>query len=420
MQVLVIGSGGREHALAWRLARDDAVKQVFVAPGNAGTESLKVKNVDARSVGQWLAIAEDCEIDLTVVGPEQPLADGVVDAFARQGHAILGPTAAAAKIEGSKSYAKELMQRRNIPTANHVCVESIDQAKLFLQDHEPPYVIKADGLARGKATDFADNIGQALAMAEEYLAGKYGAASKKIVLEQRLAGEELSLTALCDGKNHVLLPGCTDYKRLLDGDKGPNTGGMGAVSPSLAEARHAIDLDEAAQIVVVPVLEELSERGSPFRGFLYVGLMVTESGGLVVLEYNCRLGDPEAQVILPRVNGELVAVLAAAAKGHLADGDNLSVSPEHCVGVVLASEGYPEEHGRGQEISFPAACGKDMVFHAGTALGPQGATMVDGGRVASAVSMRPTLADAREAAYGLADQVCFANRHLRKDIAKAS
>ena len=419
MRVMVIGGGGREHALAWRLAQEDSVLDVLVAPGNAGTPGGKVRNVEANTIDGWTKAADEHDVDLTVVGPEQPLADGVTDAFIARGLKALGPTSAASQIESSKSYAKKLMRELGISTAEHSCVDSVHQARRFIDEFPPPYVVKADGLARGKATEFANDREEALRLVADYVAGKYGAASRKVVLERKLQGEEMSLTALCDGERYVLLPGSRDYKRLLEGDFGPNTGGMGAVSPSPAEAMDGFDLRKVAEQVISPVLSAMESRGMPFRGFLYAGLMYSKDEGAIVLEYNCRIGDPEAQVILPRTQGDLGPALAAAAAGDLDCSVDFDVSGISSVGVVLASEGYPEGHVSGQEIMFPEESDADIVFHAGTARSEHGATVVAGGRVACATSWRPTVEQARAAAYELAERVSFDGRCLRKDVAAA-
>lgn len=417
MRVLVVGGGGREHALAWRLSLDPCVDEVFVAPGNAGTDFGKVSSVPANDIGQWVAAAEELRVDLTVVGPELPLAEGLADAFAERGLPALGPCAEAARIESSKSFAKGLMAELGVPTPNNACVESLDEARRFVGSGRAPFVVKADGLARGKATAFAEDGEEALALVADYLSGRFGDASRKVVIEERLSGEEVSLTALCDGDGYLLLPGSLDYKRLEDGDLGPNTGGMGAVSPSPAEASGLVDLRAAAETVVRPVLEAMRERGTPYRGFLYAGLLVDESGRPFVLEYNCRLGDPEAQAILPRTTGGLAQALAAAAAGRLADSGGIGHADESCVGVVLASEGYPGEPRLGQEVRLPDVVPDGrLVFHAGTKRAKGGSVAVAGGRVACAAALGPDLPAARNDAYDLAGRVSFEGRVMRGDI----
>lgn len=417
MRVLVVGGGGREHALAWRLSLDPCVTEVFVAPGNAGTDSGKVSSVPANDIGQWVAAAGDLRADLTVVGPERPLADGIVDAFAERGLVALGPCAEAARIESSKSYAKDLMAELGIPTANNSSAESLDEAKRFIERSRAPFVVKADGLARGKATAFAEDGKEALEIVADCLSGRYGDASRKVVIEEMIAGEEVSLTALCDGDGYVLLPGSLDYKRLEEGGTGPNTGGMGAVSPSPAEASGLVDLHDAAETVVRPVLEAMKSRGTPYRGFLYAGLMVSEDGIPFVLEYNCRLGDPEAQAILPRVTGELAPALAAAASGRLSDPCGIGHADGHCAAVVLASEGYPDDPRLGQEVRLPADVPDGrFVFHAGTERSEGGTVAVSGGRVACSAAIGADLRAARKDAYELAGQVAFEGRVMRGDI----
>ena len=401
VNVLVIGSGGREHALAWKIARSTEVGELHAAPGNPGiAEVARCHPVSAVDREALLALCLQLAIDLVVVGPEAPLVAGVADELRHGGFAVFGPGAGAARIEGSKSFAKEVMRAAGVPTARE------------LREARAPCVVKADGLAGGKGVF----VCRSQAEADEALlrAQAYGA---RVLVEELLEGEELSVLALAAGRTALPLPAAQDFKRLRDGDEGPNTGGMGACSPVASVGRHAIE--ELVDRIHRPVLAELTRRGTPFVGVLYAGLMLTGEGPRV-LEFNCRFGDPEAQAILPRLVGDLLPALAAAASARL-DGVELAVGEEAAVTVVLASSAYPDAGGAGVEIHGVDAAERAgaLVFHAGTAL--RGGTLVSaGGRVLDVTGLGATVVEARERAYEAVERIDFPGAQYRRDIAERS
>ena len=397
MNVLLVGSGGREHALAWRLAQTDGV-EVHAAPGNPGIAQLgECHPVRAHDAEGLLSLARTLDAGLVVIGPEAPLVTGVADELRHAGVPVFGPSAAAARIEGSKSFAKEVMRASGVPTA-----ESLSAAK-------PPCVVKLDGLAAGKGVWVCRTAGEL-----DVASKAANRAGGHVVIEELLEGEEVSVFALCDGSRALPLAPARDFKRLAEGNEGPNTGGMGSYSPvaELGPER----LAEVVATVHAPVLDELARRGSPFIGLLYAGLMLTE-GGLRVLEFNCRFGDPETQSILPRLEGDLFEALAAAAAGDLGDAD-LSAGHDAAVTVVLAGGGYPGRSDSGgaiEGIEEAEATGA-LVFHAGTAI-RNGRLVTNGGRVLNVTARGETLADARAAAYEACERVTFPNMRFRRDIA---
>ncbi|MEX0673550.1 MAG: phosphoribosylamine--glycine ligase [Gaiellaceae bacterium] len=396
MIVLLVGSGGREHALAWSLAQSPSVNSLHAAPGNPGIARLGTCHpVRAEDAEGLLTLAHGLGADLVVIGPEAPLVAGVGDTLRRAGLAVFGPSAAAARIEGSKSFAKEILEAAGVPTAATLAVA------------RPPCVVKADGLAAGKGV-FVCRTQEELDAALRAVAALGGG----VVIEGLLEGEEISVFALCDGRNALPLPAAQDYKRIGDGDTGPNTGGMGSYSP----VPGAPDAEEIVEIVHRPVLEELARRGSPFLGCLYAGLMLTEDGRRV-LEFNCRFGDPETQSLLPRLEGDLAAVLAAAAAGELAG--ELGVAEGAAVTVVLAAGGYPERGDSGSPIEGIDAAEADgaLVFHAGTAL-RDGRLVTNGGRILGVTGRGATVALARQQAYRAVGRISFAGMRYRSDIAE--
>lgn len=417
MKILVIGSGGREHALAWRLAGDAKTEKVYVAPGNAGTTITKVENVNARNQAEYIQAAKDLHVDLTIVGPEEPLVMGIADAFAKEGLTILGPVAASARIEGSKSFAKKIMQQANIPTPEFKAVYDLHQAKDVFNEWEPPYVIKVDGLAGGKGVVVTDDDEYAVEVSQHFFDDMYSASSGRILIERHVVGTEISLSVLTDGTTAICLGTAQDYKRLRDNDKGPNTGGMGAYAPSIMELRKKIDVNDLMNRFVHPILKILKERGHEYRGFLYPGLIVTDTGEIYCLEYNCRLGDPEAQVQSSRWSGDFSAACLAAANGELKE-DDVIVSSDCAVGVVLASRGYPVLGRTRQMIYLPFTINNDYVYHGGTYKDEEGAVMTSAGRVATLVSVRSNLQDARDSVYKVVKEVMLEDLHYRTDIAK--
>jgi phosphoribosylamine---glycine ligase len=415
MKILVVGSGGREHALAWKLAQSSRATRVFVAPGNAGTAlEPNCSNVDLSDIPALLDFARRERIAFTVVGPEAPLAAGIVDAFRAADQRIFGPTQAAARLESSKAFAKEFMQRHGIPSAAYGSFSDAAPAHRYIDELGAPVVVKADGLAAGKGVVVAGSVAQAHAAVDAMLVeGTMGAAGQSIVVEEFLRGEEASFIAMVDGKNVLALATSQDHKRLRDGDEGPNTGGMGAYSPAplVTPRMHARIMRE----VIDPVVNGMQADGTPYTGFLYAGLMI-DGDRLNVLEFNCRLGDPETQPILFRLKSDLVALLEAAFAGTLD-----KVEPQWdrrvALGVVLAAHGYPESPRKGDIIEgLPSEGAPDLhVFHAGTAR-QDDRVVTHGGRVLCVTALGDSVRLAQRRAYEAADQVRFEGVQMRRDI----
>jgi phosphoribosylamine--glycine ligase len=415
MKLLVIGSGGREHALAWKLARSARVSRVLVAPGNAGTAREEgLLNVAAASIPEWIDVARREAVAFTVVGPEAPLADGVVDAFRAEGLKIFGPTRAAARLESSKEFAKSFMHRHGIPSAAYAAFTEAAPAHEYLDRHGAPVVVKADGLAAGKGVVVAMDAGTAHAAVDGMLIeGKMGAAGSRLVIEDYLDGEEASFIVLADGQHALPLASSQDHKRLLDGDRGPNTGGMGAYSPApvVTPAVHARVMRE----VIQPALAGMENEGTPYSGFLYAGLMIGSDGGVKVLEFNCRMGDPETQPVLMRLKSDLVGLIEHALAGTL-DKVEAEWDRRIALGVVLAARGYPDAPRRGDRIDGLPPPEEDChVFHAGTAL--NGASVVtSGGRVLTVTALGGNLSAAQRRAYEIAGKIRFEGMQFRRDI----
>ncbi|MEJ5866925.1 phosphoribosylamine--glycine ligase [Pseudokineococcus sp. 5B2Z-1] len=418
MRVLVLGSGAREHALAVALAADDDVSDVLVAPGGPGVADVaEVVAVDPLDGAAVAALAREREVDLVVVGPEAPLVAGVADAVRAAGVDCFGPSAAAARLEGSKAFAKEVMASAGVPTAMARVCTDLEQVADALDAFGAPHVVKDDGLAAGKGVVVTGDREEALAHARSCLEGRPGAGATAVVVEEFLDGPEVSLFVLCDGTDVVPLAPAQDSKRLLDGDEGPNTGGMGAYSP-LPWAPPGL-VDEVVERVARPVVAEMARRGTPFAGVLYCGLALT-SRGLRVVEFNARFGDPETQVVLPRLRTPLGGVLRAAATGRLAELEPLTWSDDAAVVVVVAAAGYPASPRTGDAVTGLAAAAAvpgARVLHAGTATGADGALVSAGGRVLSLVGTGATLADARAAAAAAAAEVGLDGGQHRGDIA---
>jgi phosphoribosylamine--glycine ligase len=406
VKLLVIGSGGREHALAWKLAQSPRVQKVFVAPGNGGTaREAGVENVELYGNAALVAFAKKEGIPLTVVGPEAPLAEGVVDAFREAGLRIFGPTRAAAQLEASKDFAKRFMVRHGIPTARHATFEDPAQAKAYVDQRGAPIVVKADGLASGKGVVVAQTVAEAHA-AIDRLGGR-------LVIEECLRGEEASFIVMADGARALALATSQDHKRLLDGDQGPNTGGMGAYSPApvVTPQVHARVMRE----IVNPAIAGMAQDGTPYTGFLYAGLMIDASGAPKTLEFNCRLGDPETQPILMRLKSDLVDLIDAALDGRVADA-GAEWDRRAALGVVLAAHGYPDSPRKGDRIEgLPAPAPDCRVFHAGTRA--EGKDVVtSGGRVLCVTALGDNLRAARSRAYGAVERIRFDGAQYRRDI----
>ena len=427
MKILVVGSGGREHAITWRLAQDEARHELFCAPGNAGTAAIATNvAIGAEDVEGVAAWAAENRPDLVVVGPEAPLVKGLVDALDKIGVAAFGPVAAGARMEGSKRFAKEVMKAAGVPTGMAETFTDAAAAKAALPAFGLPVVIKADGLAAGKGVVVAETAEQAEAAIDDMLvANKFGAAGAEVLVEEFLHGEECSILALVDGERAVLLPSSQDHKRVFDGDKGPNTGGMGAYSP--APVVTADKLPAIKEKIILPVLRELKKRGITYRGILYAGLMVNDensnphgplakSGSSVnVVEFNARFGDPETEAVLPRIGGDFATALLHAATGCLRDED-VTVKDECAATVIVASGGYPGSYEKGKEITGldgnPA-----LVFHCGTKRTEDGRVVTSGGRVLSVTGLGPDLRSAVDAAYAGVERISFENSFHRSDIA---
>jgi phosphoribosylamine--glycine ligase len=418
VRVAVVGGGGREHALAAALAASPGVERVFAVPGNAGTRAVaaNVAGLDPLDGAALAAWARAERLDLVVVGPEAPLVAGVADELAAAGLLVFGPGAHAARIEGSKAFAKEVMAAAGVPTARAEVFSDPGTAVKALDGFGPPWVVKADGLAAGKGVTVTDDPAAARAAVEAALVDQvHGPAGAQILLEEHLSGPEASLFAVCDGRAVLPLAPARDYKRVRDGDRGPNTGGMGAYSP-LADLSGA-EADRIRAAVLEPVVAELARRGAPYRGLLYAGLVLTADGPKV-LEFNCRFGDPETQALLPRLAGDLAGLLAAAAGGDLA-GARVAWDPRPCVTVVLASGGYPGPYRTGLPIDGleAAVAAGAHLYHAGTSLDPDGEVVTAGGRVLAVSALGDDLPSARALAYEAAAKVHFDGVHYRRDIA---
>ncbi len=419
LKVLLVGNGAREHALAWKLAASTLLSELLIAPGNAGTAQVgRNVPISATDVDALLDFAATNGVDLTVVGPEAPLADGIVDRFQSRGLAIFGPTKAAARIESSKVFAKDLMLANGVATGNATVFDDYEDAAHYAEDIEPPIVVKADGLAAGKGVVVADTQEDAVAALRSMMVEReFGASGETVLVEQYLEGPEFSVFAFTDGRAISQLVAAVDYKRVWDGDTGPNTGGMGAYSPPVRELwNDAVDRTVRTEIIK-PVLAALAAQGSPYTGALYAGLIHTEYG-VKVIEFNCRLGDPEAQVILPRIESDLLALMAAATEGRLEDVP-LLVSDRSCVGVVLASGGYPGSYDTGVAIEGLEHVPEDaLVFHAGTRHDGSGSIVTDGGRVLTVCGSGTDRARARLRTYWALNAISFDGSIRRTDIAR--
>jgi len=415
MKVLVIGSGGREHALAWKATQNKAVSLVYVAPGNAGTAlNPDMKNIPITKLDELVKFAQDEQIHLTIVGPEAPLSQGVVDTFRGQGLKIFGPTKAAAQLESSKDFAKAFMMRHGIPTAKYETFSDAQKAHAYVDANGAPIVIKADGLAAGKGVVVAMTLNEAHAAIEAMLSdNKLGDAGARVVIEEFLSGEEASFMVMVDGKNILPLATSQDHKRLLDKDSGPNTGGMGAYSPApvVTPAIHAKVMRE----IIKPTVEGMAKEGIPYTGFLYAGLMISPNGDVKTLEFNCRLGDPETQPIMMRLKSDLITLAEHAINGTL-DQVETAWDRRFALGVVMASANYPDTPRLGDEVTgLPKHIDDGYVFHAGTTL-KDGKVVTSGGRVLCVTALGETVKFSQQQAYKIAEGIQFAGVQYRSDI----
>jgi len=418
MDILIIGSGGREHALAWKAAQSPLVETVYVAPGNAGTAhepNMQNVDVDVDDIDGLKQFAMENDIGLTIVGPEAPLVQGVVNTFTAAGLKCFGPSYQASQLEGSKSFTKDFLARQKIPTADYQVFTEVEPALAYLQEQGAPIVIKADGLAAGKGVIVATDLATAEAAVRDMLAGNaFGEAGSRVVIEEFLEGEEASFIVMVDGENVLPMATSQDHKRVGDGDTGPNTGGMGAYSPApvVTDTVYQRIMDE----VIMPTVKGMAAEGRPYTGFLYAGLMITSDGAPKVIEYNCRFGDPETQPIMLRMRSDLVAHCLAALDGKL-DEETTEWDPRVSLGVVLAAGGYPGDYAKGAVISgLPEADSEDQkVFHAGTAE-QDGQIVTAGGRVLCATALGNSVAEAQAKAHALADRISWDGMFRRTDI----
>lgn len=418
MKVLVIGSGGREHALAWKIKQSDKVEHIFTAPGNAGTAELGTNlNISVNDFENLKKAIVDNSIDLVVVGPEDPLVNGITDYLRNQkeleGIKIVGPDKNAAQLEGSKEFAKEFMEKYNIPTAKYKSFtnENIEEAFSFLEELSAPYVLKADGLAAGKGVLILDDINEAKEELQQMLEGKFGSASQKVVIEEFLSGIEVSVFVLTDGESYKILPEAKDYKRIGEGDTGLNTGGMGAITPvPFADKEFMAKVEER---VVKPTIEGIKGEKMDYRGFIFLGLINIE-GEPYVIEYNVRMGDPETEAVIPRVKSDLVEVLEAMAEKELGKAD-LVLDERTATTVVLVSKGYPGDYEKGKEIKVGEVIDDVIVFHAGSKL-EDGVVKTNGGRVLAVTAYGNSMDEALKKSYKMIENIDFEGKTFRTDI----
>ncbi len=418
MKILVIGGGGREHAIAWKIAQSHKVEKLYCAPGNGGIAGVaECVPIKADALDELLSFAKEKAIDLTVVGPEVPLTMGIVDLFEKEGLKVFGPSGDAAQLEGSKAFAKELMEENNVPTAGFKAFTDFEEAKGYIESQDTPIVVKADGLAAGKGVIICKTTDEAVQAAREMLIDKkFGAAGEKIVVEDCLTGEEASIFAIVDGKDYILFPSSQDHKRAFDNDEGLNTGGMGAYAP--APIATDVLIEKTRKEVIEPVIEAFIKRGTPYKGVLYAGLMIKE-GLPQILEFNCRFGDPETQAILPLIDSDFVDILMASAEGNIKDVE-CRFKDSSCINVVMASGGYPGSYEKGKKISGLDTFSHDnehIVFHAGTK-SEGGEIYSAGGRVLNVTVVADTLKQTIDEVYNVITGINFDKAFFRSDIGR--
>lgn len=416
MKILVVGSGGREHALLWALRKDDPASQFYCAPGNPGTASLATNlPINANDLDRLVAAAVEIGIDLTVIGPEVPLALGLADRLRERGKLVFGPGATAARIEASKSYAKALMQRAGVPTAASRTFANLEQALEHVRRHKEPLVVKASGLAAGKGAVVCETRGEALRAVRDMMENRsLGDAGHEVIIEDFMEGEELSVFALTNGRECILLPAAQDHKRLEEGDRGPNTGGMGAYSPVSIASPELLALVERS--IILPTLAQMEKEGARFNGLLYAGLMIGRSGTPRVVEFNCRFGDPETQAVLPLLGHGLLGAIAQVARDEAPSPIPVGRNA-FAVTTVLAARGYPDHPEKGATIELPASLDEGVtVFHAGTLISPAGDLVVAGGRVFGVTGTGPDFTTAQERSRRTAESIHFDGKVFRKDV----
>ncbi|MCI1958704.1 MAG: phosphoribosylamine--glycine ligase [Clostridia bacterium] len=416
MKVLVVGGGGREHAIVWKLKQSPKVDKIYCAPGNAGiSKDAECVHIGAMEMEKLIAFAKEQKIDFTIIGMDDPLVAGIVDAFEAEGLKVFGPRKNAAIIEGSKAFSKELMKKYGIPTAKYEIFDDYDKAKTYILSQPMPIVVKADGLALGKGVLICQSHDEAVAALDEIMVDKkFGKSGNKVVIEECLSGPEVSVLSFCDGKTVVPMVSAQDHKRAYDNDEGLNTGGMGTFSPSRIYTKELND--ECMKTIFQPTVDAMAKEGRTFVGVLYFGLMLTKDG-MKVIEYNARFGDPETQVILPRLKTDLLDIMEHCVDGTL-DKINIEWDDNACVCVVLASGGYPVEYKKGYEISGLEEAEKDkniVIFHAGTAI-KDGKFVTNGGRILGITALGKDIDEARKTAYAAVDKVNFEKKHFRHDI----
>ncbi len=416
-KILIVGSGGRENSIAWALSKNQSIEQIYVFPGNGGTANfekcicLKLKAEDEKTI---ISECKRLEIDLVIIGPEVPLAEGLANKMREAELTVFGPGKDGAQLEASKEWAKALMIENNIPTAKYWSTRSKEEALEILKRFNQPMVVKADGLAAGKGVTVCETIEQTKESIKEIFSGKFGSAGNKVILEEKIEGPEVSIFALCDGEKLVVLPPAQDHKRLLDGDNGPNTGGMGAYAPALLINEQ--DLKDLTELILVPTLKGLQKKKIKYIGVIYAGLMLTSSGPKVI-EFNCRFGDPECQALMPLMGEEFASVLFACARGGLEDAPKLTFKSECSACIVAASKGYPENPQKGKKISINVESSSSLqVFHAGTTIDGFDNIVTSGGRVFSIVAQGETFDKAFDLAYSNLKGISFDGMHFRKDI----
>ncbi len=416
-KILIIGSGGRENSIAWALSRNESIQQIYVCPGNGGTSNfekcicLKTKSEDEKTI---ISECQRLQINLVIIGPEVPLAQGLADKMRDAGLTVFGPGKEGAQLEASKDWAKALMIENNIPTAKYWTAESKEEALKILKKFNQPLVIKADGLAAGKGVTVCETIEQSRDAIVEVFSGKFGSAGNKIILEEKIEGPEVSIFALCDGEKLIVLPPAQDHKRLLDGDNGPNTGGMGAYAPALLINQQ--DLNDLTELVLIPTLKGLKKKKIKYNGVIYAGLMLTSSGPKVI-EFNCRFGDPECQALMPLMGKEFASVLFACARGELENAPKLTFKTMRSACIVAASKGYPQSTQKGDKIDINIESNSSLqVFHAGTTVDKSDNIITSGGRVLSIVAQGESFDEAFELAYSNLKKIKFDGMHFREDI----